>query len=267
MAKYIALSPGGTGFYSLIGALCMMNDNDKLSNLEELSGSSAGAIASFMYIVCNNDTELLKHEALTTDITEITKLSLKNFFMNYGFIDTAGIREVASHITLRLMSASNPTFKELYEYNPIKLHIASYCMDTNKTCYFSVDTHPDYFVLDVLCASMAVPMVFSPVTVNGKQYVDGALEEKLPAFPFLHRNAKEVCCIHIDFVQSNIEVNSIKNYIQKFMVPLMANRITYTLPTVKIHMDIQDAFDFAMSDKKKLELFVNGYQTFADEFF
>ena len=267
MAKYIALSPGGTGFYSLVGALCMMNDHDKLSNLKELSGSSAGAIASFMYIVCKGDTDLLKHEALETDISEVTKLNLKNFFMNYGFIDTSGIRELASSITLRLMSMDNPTFKELYDFNPIKLHIASYCIDTNKTCYFSVDTHPDQLVLDVLCASMAVPMVFSPVSMHGKQYVDGALEEKIPAFPFLHRNAEEVLCIHIGFVHCNIEVNSVKNYIQKFMVPLMANRITYTLPTIKVQMDTQDAFDFAMHDKKKLELFVVGYQTMVEELF
>ncbi len=267
MAKYIALSPGGTGFYSLIGALCMMSDNDKLSNVEELSGSSAGAIASFMYVVCKGDTDILKRESLETDISEITKLNLKNFFTNYGFIDTAGIREVASSITLRLAGINNPTFQDLYDYNPIKLHIASYCMDTNKTCYFSVDTHPGHLVLDVLCASIAVPMVFSPVNMNGRQYVDGALEEKIPAFPFLHRNAEEILCIHIEFVHCNIEVNSVKNYIQKFMVPLLANRITYTLPTVKIHMDTQDAFDFAMHDKKKLELFVNGYQTMVEELF
>ena len=267
MTKYIALSPGGTGFYSLIGALCMMGDNDKLSNLEELSGSSAGAVASFMYIVCKGDTDILKRESLETDISEITKLNLKNFLTNYGFIGMPGIREVVSSITLRLTKMDNPSFKDLYDYNPIKLHLASYCIDTNKTCYFSVDTHPEQLVLDVLCASMAVPMVFSPVSMQGKMYVDGALEEKIPAFPFLHRNAKEIQCININFVQHTIELNSVKNYIQKFMIPLMANRISYNLPTININMNSQDAFDFAIPDRKKLELFVAGYQTMVEELF
>ena len=267
MAKYITLSPGGTGFYSLIGALCMMNDHGKLSNLEELSGSSAGAIASFMYVICKGDTDILKRESLETDISEITKLNLKNFITDYGFIDTVGIREVASSITLRLAKLDNPTFKDLYDYNPIKLHIASYCIDTNKTCYFSVDTHPDQSVFDVLCASMAVPMVFSPVSMHGKRYVDGALEEKMPAFPFLHRNAKEIQCINIKFVHHTIELNSITNYIQKFMIPLLANRISYNLPTINIDMNSQDAFDFALPHKKKLELFIAGYQTMVEELF
>jgi predicted acylesterase/phospholipase RssA len=261
MAKYITLSPGGTGFYSLIGALSAMQDNGKLSNMEELSGSSAGAIAAFLYIVCKGDSGILKDEAMEPDLSEITKLNLRNFFVDYGFIDTDKIKSMALDITRRLTSLDNPTFQELYEYNPIKLHVSAYCLDINSTCYFSVDTHPHQPILDVICASIAVPIVFSPVSIQGKQYIDGGLEEIMPALPFLHRSGSEVYGIRIRFVHDNFVMNSIKNYIQKIMIPLAENRIVYNIPMLTIEMNSSDALDFSMPDKKKYELFVKGYQS------
>lgn len=264
MAKYFALSPGGMGFYGHVGALKMLHDNRKLKAMEEISGGSAGAVAAYLHVMCKNDFELLMNEAMETDISEITNLNLRNFFTKYGFINTDGFKSKFIEATRRITGLENPTFKELYEYNPIKLHVSSFCLDTSKTCYFSVDTHPDQPVIDTICGSISVPMIFSPTIIDGKHYIDGGMEEIIPALPFLSKNPKEICCLRIKFIpdeNQTSEINNIKDYIGKIMQPLISNRVLYDLPMLNIKMKTSDAFDFTMSEKNKLELFVSGYQS------
>ena len=264
MVKYIALSPGGMGFYAHIGALKMLYDTGKLKEVKEISGGSAGAMAALLFVICKDNFKLAIDEALETDLSELTKLNLRNFLTKYGFIDTSSFKSKFIEVTYRITGIYDPSFQELYEYNPTVLYITSYCLDTNKTCYFSVNTHPNQKVIDTLCGSISVPLIFSPKIIEGKHYIDGGVEEITPAAPFLGKDVKEICCIQIKFIENHevTQINNIKDYITKIMQPVLSNRISYnTMPQLIVEMQSDEAFDFTMPEKKKIELFVSGYQS------
>jgi predicted acylesterase/phospholipase RssA len=65
------------------------------------------------------------------------------------------------------------TFKEIYELTKKKLIINATNINDHKVEYFSHETFPDVKVVDAVCASLSVPLVFPAFEINGKFYHDG----------------------------------------------------------------------------------------------
>jgi predicted acylesterase/phospholipase RssA len=52
-------------------------------------------------------------------------------------------------------------------------------------------------VIDAVCMSMAVPLIFACGKYDGKTYVDGGTQEQYPITPFLDKKPHEVTCMKI----------------------------------------------------------------------
>ena len=137
MVKYLILGPAGMGYYALVGAVHKLQETHKLTNLQEISGASAGALVGFMYCLYKGNMKQILQKSLDIDVESHTKVNLQSFLNNYGFIDSTGIKKI-----LQGMGGENLTMKELFTLSKIKLHIAAYCVTEGRTDYFSADTHP-----------------------------------------------------------------------------------------------------------------------------
>jgi predicted acylesterase/phospholipase RssA len=73
----------------------------------------------------------------------------------------------------------DPTFEEL----DMKIYVSAYCLNTSTTEYFSRDTHPKMKVIDAVCMSMAIPLIFACGKYQGRTYVDGGTQEQYPMVP------------------------------------------------------------------------------------
>lgn len=261
--KYLALGPGAMGFFAILGKLHELNENNKTKNIKEISGASAGALLALLYIVFKANTKEILKYTISQDLISKTKLNLQSFFNNYGFIDTTEIKNEISKKIQNKTTISNITFKQLYEFNPIKLHIAAYCLQTNETEYFSVDTHPDVVVIDTIMASIAVPFLFSSCILNGKTYVDGGLCESIPVMPFIAKRGEDIYAINVKSKRNESdEITDIKMYTEKLVQSMLKNRIKYhSIKTTTINLEDFDIFDFKIKDTKKIELFVKGFLT------
>ena len=158
--KYLVLGPGALGYFSLLGYVKSIED--KLEGIKELSGASAGAIISLFLSVGLSVDEIIKF-SFDFNVPEFVKIDLGCFFNKFGFVDIDPIRS-----KLIEFCKGNPTFKELKK----KLYVSAFCLNTSKTEYFSVDTHPDMYVIDAVCMSMSIPFIFTATTYNNKTYVD-----------------------------------------------------------------------------------------------
>jgi predicted acylesterase/phospholipase RssA len=76
------------------------------------------------------------------------------------------------------------TFLELGKRTGRNLVVPAVDVDAMRTVFFSMDTHPDTDVRLAIAASCAVPLLFSPVVIDGRRYVDGCLLQPSP-FPAL----------------------------------------------------------------------------------
>ena len=238
------------GIYSLIGAL-KARETD-LADVQEISGSSAGAILGLFLAMGMSVDEILA-TSLDLNIPNFVKIRIGSFFNKFGFVDMAPIRKKLVEIC-----GSDPSFSEI----EMKIYISAFCMNTSETVYFSKDTHPDMKIIDAVCMSMAVPFIFACGKYNGETYVDGGMKEEYPLTPFFDKKPHEITCIKIKMnrmYQDNIETP--KQFVETLVRSALSNRVTYETPIQVVEINVGDTnvFDFGMSYEEKIRLFNMGF--------
>tara|TARA_B110000503_G_scaffold122546_1_gene187229 strand:- start:769 stop:1524 length:756 start_codon:yes stop_codon:yes gene_type:complete len=248
--KYLVLGPASMAIFSLMGALKARESH--LVEVREISGSSAGAILALFLALGMSIDEILD-VSLKLDIPNFVKIRLGSFFTKFGFASMTPIRKKLVEIC-----GCDPTFAEL----EMKIHISAFCLNTNETEYFSKDTHPNMKVIDAVCMSMAIPLIFACGKYDGKTYVDGGTQEQYPINPFLGKKPHEVTCIKIKMdriYQENIETP--KQYVESLVRSSLKNRINYDIPVESIDINVRDTnlFNFNMTYEEKVKLYNIGY--------
>lgn len=264
MVKYIAIGPGFVGYFGLIGALKKLADNGRLSDLSELSGASAGAIAGFMYIATKGNFDRMLKTSLKVPLKTLMKPNLRTFLTHYGIVSYEKVFNVLSDTLSHLIPGKTDiSFKELYDHYPIKLHVAGFCLDLQKTMYFSVDTDPDMSVLEALHISSCVPILFPAHEFKGWKYIDGATAETTPCGPFVGK--LDALGIIINHREKMAKITDLKSYIQMILKSVACNRFSYLqfVPHTALNLDGFDLFNFSANHEEKLRMFAQGYETAA----
>lgn len=257
--KHLAIGPGVLGYFALIGVLKNMADTGRLENLEEISGSSAGALTAFIYIAARGNFERILDVSLNIPIAKLAKPDLKTLIKSYGLVPFSRVKGIFSDALKKLIpKKTDMTFEELYHYFPIKLHIAAFCLDLSRTIYFSVDTHPKMSVLDALYASIAVPFLFESFVYKDWRYIDGAFMESTPCAPFL--NKEDVLAVHL-IHKTVSEFNDIRGYVSMILSAILKNRFMYTnIKHLTIDLGDVPVHNFNMLNDDKIKLYTLGYE-------
>lgn len=250
--RYLALGPAAMGIYAQIGWL--KRREESLRETKEISGSSAGAVLAVMLALGFTVDDIMK-KALEIDTGDLVRVSIRSFVSKYGFVDTSRLRA-----KLLEVMGSSPTFQEL----DMKLYIAAYCLNTGRTEYFSRDTHPDMPVIDAVCMSFSIPILFSAIAHDGHLYCDGGTKECVPIEPFLGKRPDHVTAVMIkndDFYQESVD-NHVQ-FAEALIRSALNNRANHCTPLMHLHkIDCAGAnvFDFKMSHDEKLSLIVRGLE-------
>jgi len=261
MVKHLAIGPGFIGYFAYVGALKKLADEGKLDNLEEMSGSSAGGLASFMYIASKGNFERIMNVSLKIPLKTLMKPHLKTLLTEYGLVQYDKVRKLVSETLSKIIPGrTDITFKELYQHFPIKLHVAGFCIELQKTVYFSVDNEPDMSVVHALCITVCVPMLFPPCKYKEWKYLDGAMAETTPCGPFVGRQDSLALCLKFDFNYVT-QAEDFKSYIQLILTSVQKNRFSYcdSIPHVYIDMSGFDVFNLASETEEKMRMFVHGH--------
>ena len=250
--KYLILGPASMGIYSMIGTLKALES--QLVDVEEISGSSAGSILALMLALGMSIDEIL-NVSLSLNIPEFVKLRIGSFFNKFGFVDLEPIRDKLVEVC-----GCDPTFEEL----DMKIYISAYCLNSSTTEYFSKDTHPKMKVIDAVCMSIAIPLIFSCGKYDGKTYVDGGTQEQYPMTPFLGKKPYQVTCIKLKtdrVYQENI--NNPKQFVESLIRSTLENRVQYETKINVIDVDVgaTNIFDFNIEYEDKLKLYNIGFLT------
>ena len=245
------------GFFLFLGVLSRLKRDGQLDTLEAISGASAGALLGFLFCISKGDPTRVLDYALTVPVKQLMKPNIKCLLKNYGLISCSKIRKVLGEACHTFIQKDDVTFQELYELYPIKLHVSSYCVDFMKTVYFSVDTAPTMSVLDAVCASVAIPFLFSSVKLkDGWNYIDGGAAESTPGGPFLGQDA-----FTLKLAWNRLEkVKDIKTYALSILYSTMKLRHVYDFPSMDLELYGDDMFDFGASNDTKLKMFLKGYE-------
>lgn len=251
--KHLIIGPGSMIIYAFIGAIKYLRDTDQLCDLQEISCSSAGAMIGFFYVWSKGDVDKLLQIALDAPLVDIAKPDIKSLLTKFGLIDADRFEKYMIKVT----GGKNLTFKELYDMNPIKLHIPTYDIVMNKTIYMSVDTTPDMKVAHAVRRSIAIPIIMTPVAAR---YIDGSVTEKSPYAPFLGKT--DVFEIrYVWEVTPGERPRTFLQYLYKVVMTLLSTRDSYIdFPRLDITTSREyELFNFSMDSDQKLQLYKNGY--------
>lgn len=230
-----------------MGVFKRLQELGLVTELKEISCSSGGSLFAPCYIYFKGDIEKMRKECDFKN-KNMTK-SMMNLVRKWGLIDS---KTVKNNIT----SILGPmTFKQLYEHNPIKLHIAIANLKTGTTEYCSVDTTPDMEVADAVKISCSVPVLFT--YTNG--YSDGSLFEYSPCQPFVGKT--DVLEITKPYEDEYKEPSTFGSYMFTIFFSLLKNRIRHDdIPKIFIETK-ENTFNFQLNPTSRCRLFQDGYDS------
>ena len=183
----VCLSGGGARGIIHIGVLQALED----ANLRPLclSGTSMGAIVGAFYAAGMHPSRMLE------------LIAGKGFLAMFSFKPSfAGLLEMKY-----LKKMLKEELPERFEDLKIPLFVAATNLNTHQVKIFSQGD-----LQAAILASSSIPLLFSPVEIEGETYVDGGVIENLPAAP-CQKLAKRVLGVEVNKGSFNQDLSNMKN--------------------------------------------------------
>jgi len=211
--RNLVFEGGGVKGIAYVGALEKLAEEELLSEIENVGGTSAGAITALMVGLGYTPEEIRKSmmdlnfsyflESCRLPVKNVTDFSSwKDYFgnkwfiawiwifilflrlyRNYGLCEGINVREWLSEAIKSKTGLENPTFKELYSSdsgeNLRKMYFIGSNLSEGTSEVYSLEDTEDMRVIDAVRISMSFPLAFAPVEKKGAR-VDGGIVRNYP---------------------------------------------------------------------------------------
>lgn len=197
----LALSAGGSLGVMYAGALKVLQDLGVLQKIKIFAGTSVGALVACCLALGYTAEELLPY------FTDLSLSSLRspddamqtilNCWYSLGMYSTDHAATFLRTRVRKKAELENLTFQQLYDIFGTELHIATCNVTLGTTVYFSKYQTPDAPIIDAVCMSICVPIVFQPITYKKELYIDGATFGHYVPYNFAMRDTRTVLTIEL----------------------------------------------------------------------
>lgn len=267
MIKNLILSAGGVHGYAYLGSYKYLIENNLLDNLENILGTSAGALFSLLYLFKFTPAEM---EEFTTKLLpsqwfDINYKGFLNFFDDFGVDQGEKMIKIIRIITNRKLGKPFLTLKELYEYNKINFIVSAVNISKQKQVYFNHETHPDLEVSKAIRMSSSIPILFKPFKYEDDLYVDGGIID--PCSINYFKNSKETLALMITGRKERV-IKDIKDYIVNlYCCPIEKVREeAYDKPNIIIFdIKVCKSLNFEVSNENIKGIIQEGYDITQEE--
>jgi len=266
MIKNIVFSGAGLRIYTFLGFIKALNELDLLKNITSIIGTSSGSLIAVLCILdfSYREIEEIILKINTSNLKNINSDNIINFFKDYGVDDGKNFERIINIILNIKVKNENITFKELYELTNKKLIITATCVNSMDIEYFDYETTPDIPIKKVLLMSISIPLIFKPVKLDNKFYVDGGLISHYPIDYFKNNKEETLGILVTSSLNKFIEINNIKDYIYNIMSCSFINLIkncynNYKEYTVLVENNTVNFLDFNIEYNTKISLIEEGY--------
>ena len=267
MIKNIVFSGAGLRIYTFLGFIKALNEYDLLKNITSIIGTSSGSLIAVLCILdfTYNEIEEIILKINASNLKNINSDNIMNFFKDYGVDDGKNFERIINIILNIKVKNENITFKELYELTNKRLIITATCVNTMDIEYFDYETTPDISIKKVLLMSISIPLIFKPVKIDNKYYVDGGLISHYPIDYFKDEKDETLGVLVTSSLNKFMEINNIKDYIYNIMSCSFINLIkncynNYKENTVLVENNTVNFLDFNIEYNTKISLIEEGYK-------
>jgi NTE family protein len=300
----LIMSGGGAKGVAYTGVLKYLEEQNKLDNIKNYAGASAGAIFSLIFYLGYNyeETQEVLNDLKWSDLIDanvplleimnnpemlkrplIAISMLSSIAFDFGLVKGKEIDKLLRELIYKKGYTNSPkgkiSFKELKEKikektdRDIDLYIVACSMNYRSTAILSAETAPNMDVVDAIHASMSIPIVFVPFEHNGDYLVDGGTTYNYP-IEYFDRLGKETLGFLLDPKDDyfNPEHHDNDNIIQHFgnLLDLLINNVSPRIMnneyrTVFIDSGL-DTLSFDMTKEQEQEAVQRGYDATREYF-
>lgn len=267
--KNLVISSGGVLILSLAGSLKYLYENNILKDIKSYYGISAGSILCSMLALDYTIDEIINFLISFDVLKFIGEYDLLNFIDDYGFSLGENRDIIAQSIITYKLGEENKdyTFKQLYDDKKIELNIFATCLEDKTLWKFSHNSNENVPIWKAFAASSNIPFIFSPIDIDNKKFVDGAVITYYPINYVPDNEINDTLGIFIDnnfnfdFKYLNNMLN-LKYYIEILFLHITSkDNISYKNT---INISLTNKFKkyickFDISNEEKQELIDYGY--------
>ena len=282
LIKHLVISGGGPTMIQTLGSIQHLEENKFIdfNNIETIYGTSAGAIIGVL-ICLKYDWITLYDYIIKRPWHEVFPVNIQNIFDAYtkkGIFDDKTVIKCFKPIFDAKDISLNISLKEFYEYSKIELHMFSFEVNTFQIEDVSYLTHPDISLITAIQMSCALPVLMSPICVDGKCYIDGGVTCNYPLKKCIdsNKNIEEILGFKNQYDDNNNNNNQIDSnstlldFITSFLFKLIHSvssnnstqtSITYEVITNTDFLTISTLKSALYSIEVREKLYKNGMET------
>jgi len=267
----LCLSGGGIRGLGLLGALKELEKTlpGFLSRLKNVAGTSIGSLIAVML-------------ASGHPLTKIEDMFFSNIWNSlYQEIDFGRVSETYGLIDMRnrlqktvegLLHHPEETFAELKKRTGVSLTVTATCMETREIEHHNDVLTPLLPIVPSVLASCAIPLIFAPIKISGRTFVDGGLLLALPVPT--HFDLSKTIALFIrganakSFVVREKSLYGVLNYLTDIMYlvtthveHLYMERLPLSFRTRIVTFTFDNtirAFDFHLNDEQRRHIYRQG---------
>lgn len=286
MIKKIVIAGGAVKTIALLGCISRLEDDGKLDlkNVDTYIGSSGGSIISLLLCLGHDAKSsysiLYKFMKDYNDI-ETNPECLFKLLNSFGIDEGDFILNWIKNIIKDTIGLDNPTILEFVKSTGKNINICATNITDMKFEVFNVNTYPNVCVSDAIRASISIPIIFTPMIINEKHYIDSGALNNFPIdfLEFTNLCSLDTLGLCVNVPQTKNGIKNILSYLQQIVLTV-SNNHTLNNPLIKekkikiIEVDVKDdnfiAFDlnsFKLDlDKETFERFFRtGYNYTIDD--
>lgn len=250
MIRYLAISGGGVRGIAFIGALKQIWH--KL-DLIEIVGSSIGAFIAVLIAIGYMPDELY-HIFLKLNLAKLENNNIFSIITEYGIDDGTNLLQFFKNVIKKKVS-TQITFADLPTVSITTTNLTKY-----KVELYNYKTTPKMRILDALRRSVAYPIKFTPVNINGEYFVDGGVLCPYP-IQFLPNGPETIGLLIKD--NYSVEITDFEMYLGSYIMMCMHELeknclVGYEKQTITIDLSGHNSLNFNLGKKEKQEIYVKG---------
>ncbi len=234
-----ALCGGGAKGFAHLGAFKAFREHELKPNI--IAGTSAGALAG-VFLADGFEPEEVAELFKGHKLTDFASLSL----FSGGLLKPNGVAEMMKK-NLRAK-----TFEELQI--PFIAVATDWEMPEIKCFREGKD------LVDAVVASCTVPMVFQPIEINGRKYVDGGVLKNFPV-SVIREEAEYIIGVNLSKVMPYQPTTNIMKAAERYFDIASKENVRQDIPLADILIDMDGLHDFSMFDLNSIDTIMTiGYE-------
>jgi predicted acylesterase/phospholipase RssA len=203
MYSNLVLSGGAFKGISFLGSIKYLEEHDLLKHIKNVIGSSAGAIIGFLLCIGYKSSDaiaIMYEEMKMYAERELDLDAMFSIFETMGIDDCQCIIDGFRNILFTRLKVMDITFLELAKRTGYNFVVCGSNISLAKVEYFCVDRTPGMSVIQALRISFSLPIVMTPVIMNGMIYVDASLFNNFPIEYFMEVERPFIDTISLEIV-------------------------------------------------------------------